>query len=136
MFFMVFVLVAALAPPMVFAWSTGAADRAGDAEYHKIPAEEAKELMDSGEPYVLLDVRTAAEFSEGHIEGAVLIPDDEIVSRAPETLIELDALILIYCRSGRRSAGAAHTLVAMGYTNVYDFGGILEWPYETVRAAE
>ena len=125
-------LVAATALVTVFARDLDGADVTGGAEYHKIPAEEAKAMMDGDEPYILLDVRTEAEFAEGHIEGAVLIPDFEIADRAPEELPELDGVILVYCRSGRRSAGAAYALVAMGYTNVFDFGGILDWPYETV----
>jgi rhodanese-related sulfurtransferase len=81
----------------------------------------------------LLDVRTSEEYKEKRIEGAVLIPDYEINDRAAAALPDKDAAILIYCRSGRRSASVAHELIEMGYTNVYDFGGINDWPYETVR---
>ena len=98
-------------------------------EYHKLTAEQAKEIMDSGQSYILLDVRTDSEYAERHIEGAVLIPDCEIAARAESELPDKNALILIYCRSGRRSANVAYELVAMGYTNVYDFGGILDWGY-------
>ena len=102
------------------------------AEYHKITAAQAKEMMSEGKPYVLLDVRTDEEWEEIHIEGSVLIPDYEIRDRAPEEIPDKNVLILVYCRSGRRSASASQELVDMGYTNVYDFGGIIDWPYETV----
>ena len=100
--------------------------------YRRIGAVDAKVMMDSGEPYILLDVRTLEEYTESRIEGATLIPYDEITARAESELPDKTALILIYCRSGRRSATAAETLVGMGYTNVFDFGGILDWPYDTV----
>jgi len=89
-------------------------------------------MMQDTEEYILLDVRTDEEFDKKHIEGAVLIPDIEIGSRAATDLPDKNALILIYCRSGRRSKNAANKLVAKGYTNVYDFGGINEWKHETV----
>jgi len=90
--------------------------------------------MDSGEEYILLDVRTDQEFNEGHIGGAMLIPDYEIAVRAEQELPDKNALILIYCRSGRRSANIANELLEMGYLRVYDFGGIIDWPYETSAA--
>ncbi|MEA5013698.1 MAG: rhodanese-like domain-containing protein [Candidatus Limiplasma sp.] len=88
-------------------------------------------MMDAGGEYILLDVRTQGEFDAGHIPGAILIPDFELASRAEAELPQKDAVILLYCRSGNRSASSARTLVEMGYTNVYDFGGINSWPYET-----
>lgn len=100
--------------------------------YKKISAAEAKAFMDSGNPYVLLDVRTEEELQERHIRGTILIPHTEIKQRAASDLPNKDALILIYCRSGRRSALAAKELIKMGYTRVYDFGGINDWPYEKV----
>jgi len=100
--------------------------------YQKITANEAKAMMDSGKPFVLLDVRTDAEYAEKRIDGARLIPDFAIRERAAAELPDKSALILVYCRSGRRSASAANELIRMGYTNVYDFGGILEWPFDTV----
>lgn len=106
------------------------------AEYRKITAEEAKEIMDSGEDYILLDVRTAEEFAESHIDGAILIPDNELGARAESELSDKNATILIYCRSGNRSASAAKELIRMGYVNVYDFGGIMDWPYETVSGTD
>lgn len=101
------------------------------AESHLITPEKAKEMMDAGGEYILLDVRTQGEFDAGHIPGAILIPDFELASRAEAELPQKDAVILLYCRSGNRSASSARTLVEMGYTNVYDFGGINSWPYET-----
>lgn len=101
--------------------------------YQKIGAEEAKARMEDGAPFVLVDVRTPEEFKEGHIEGALLLPDYEVESSAAQLLPDKDARILLYCRTGRRSEGAAMILVAMGYTNVIDFGGITDWPYEIIR---
>jgi rhodanese-related sulfurtransferase len=103
----------------------------GPAEYHKLLPEEAKARIDSGDPVVIVDVRTAAEFAESRIPGAINVPNEEILDQMPEALPDKDAELLIYCRSGRRSSDAAHKLVAMGYTRVYDFGGIIDWPYET-----
>ncbi|MGI6498386.1 MAG: rhodanese-like domain-containing protein [Oscillospiraceae bacterium] len=103
-----------------------------DPAYRTITAQEAKAILDGTDPFVLLDVRTETEFQQGHIEGAILIPNDALADRAAEELPDRDALILLYCRSGRRSAAAAKQLSIMGYTNVIDFGGIIDWPYETV----
>ena len=102
------------------------------AEYRKISAEEAKERIDEGN-VIILDVRTQAEYDEGHIRDAVLIPDSEIKDKAETVLPDKNATILVYCRTGRRSALAANELVRMGYTGVYDFGGIVDWPYEIVQ---
>lgn len=95
-----------------------------------ITAEEAKKLMDSERDYVILDVRTQEEYDQGHIPGAVLIPDYEIKQSAQDILPDKDQLILVYCRSGRRSKNAAQVLAELGYTNIKEFGGILDWPYE------
>lgn len=100
----------------------------GGGEYRKLTPQEAKQMLEESEA-ILLDVRTMEEYEENHIEGAVLIPDYEIKEKAAEMLPEKDALILVYCRSGNRSRTAAKELVEMGYTNVYDFGGIIDWPY-------
>ena len=102
------------------------------AGYNKITAEEAKRIIDEDESYILLDVRTESEYSELRIDGAMLIPHTEIKSRAAEDLPDKNATILVYCRSGIRSAAASESLVQMGYTLVYDIGGIIDWPYETV----
>jgi rhodanese-related sulfurtransferase len=101
--------------------------------YRQITPEEAKTLMETEQDYVIIDARTEAEFAEGHIAGAILIPEYEIAARAEGELPDKDALILVYCRSGRRSKIASETLVALGYTNVKEFGGIIDWPYEVVK---
>ena len=97
--------------------------------YQKISAEEAKARMDSGDPVTVVDVRTESEFNSGHIKNAILIPVDTIGGTRPEQLPDLDAEILVYCRSGIRSRSAAQKLIQLGYTNVYDFGGIMSWTY-------
>ena len=98
--------------------------------YAQITAEEAKTIMDTEEDYIILDVREQDEYDEGHVPGAILIPYTEINAKASEKLTDKDALILVYCRSGRRSKIAAQSLVDLGYTNVKEFGGIIDWPYE------
>ena len=109
------------------------ADRAEnnrEAVYVNITAEEAKQIMDSEEGYVILDVRTQEEYDQGHIPGAILIPDTEVEVTAEDVLTDKDQLILVYCRSGRRSKLASEILVELGYTNIKEFGGIIDWPYE------
>lgn len=101
--------------------------------YMTITAKEAKEFMDSAEDYVLLDVREEDEFASGHLEGAVLIPYGSIAERAEAELPDRQQTILVYCRSGHRSAIAAESLAKLGYTDVRDFGGIMDWPYEVVK---
>ena len=101
-------------------------------EYRKMSQKDAKALMDSGETFILLDVRTKSEYDEKHISGAVLIPNTELKSRAETELPDKDALILVYCRSGGRSESSSRALVMLGYTNVYDIGGISSWPYDNV----
>ena len=100
--------------------------------YVKITPNPAYELMQSQNNCTVLDVRTPEEFSQGHIPGAILIPDYELAKRAEKELPDKNALILVYCRSGSRSRQAANTLLKLGYTNVKDFGGIIDWPFETV----
>ena len=109
----------------------GAAE-SGHAEYRKISSAEAKTMMDDGDVNIL-DVRTEAEYAEAHVPGAMLLPDSEVGGRAADLLPDKNSVILVYCRSGGRSARAARELVGMGYTNVYDFGGIIDWPYDTVK---
>ena len=103
-----------------------------ETNYMQITAKEAKNIMDNETDYIILDVRTEEEFIEGHIAGAILIPDYEITEKAEKILIDKDQLILVYCRSGRRSKLAADSLVTMGYTNIKEFGGIIDWPYDIV----
>ena len=102
------------------------------AAYHKISAEEAYEMMASQE-VVVVDVRTREEYNGGHIENAVLVPNESIGSEMPEALPDKEATLLIYCRSGRRSKDAAQKLLELGYQNVFDFGGVIDWPYELVK---
>ena len=102
-----------------------------EAVYMNITAEEAKQIMDTEEGYLILDTRAQEEYDEGHIPGAIVIPHDEIADRAEEELPQKDQLLLVYCRSGRRSKIAAEALVELGYTNIKEFGGIIDWPYET-----
>ena len=101
--------------------------------YEQITAEEAKKIMDSGEEHIILDTREQDEFDEGHIPGAILIPYTEIENKAEAMLPDKDKLILVYCRSGRRSKIAAESLAKLGYTNVKEFGGIIDWPYEVEK---
>lgn len=94
-------------------------------EYKKITTDEAKAMM--SDDVVILDVRTEEEFAEGHIENAILIPDNEIANKAETILYDKKTVILVYCRTGRRSENASKELIKMGYTKVYDFGGIVDW---------
>ena len=97
--------------------------------YKQISQAQAKEIMDTRSDYILLDVRTEKEFAAGHIKGAILIPDYEIRLRAEKELPDKDKTILVYCRSGRRSKLAARDLAELGYTDVLEFGGIIDWKY-------
>ena len=106
------------------------AEKGEKAMYEQITAEEAKKIMDSGEEHIVLDTREQDEFDSGHIPGAILIPYTEIENKAEEMMPDKDKLILVYCRSGRRSKIAAESLAKLGYTNVKEFGGIIDWPYE------
>ena len=101
--------------------------------YEQISGEEAKRLMDTEKDFIIIDARTIEEFNEGHIEGAILIPEYEIANRAENELPDKEQLILVYCRSGRRSKIAAQALADLGYTNVKEFGGIIDWQYEVVK---
>jgi len=102
------------------------------AKYESITAAEAKALMDSETGYVILDVRHDYEFEEKHIVNAINIDNDEIEDKAESILTDKDQLILVYCKSGNRSKKASEKLAKMGYTNVKEFGGIQNWPYDTV----
>ena len=105
----------------------------GSATYEQISGAEAKALMDSESGYIIIDARTQEEYDQGHIPGAISIPEYEIADRAEKELPDKDQLILVYCRSGRRSKIAAEELVKLGYTNVKEFGGIIDWEYEIVK---
>ena len=108
----------------------GQAEKKQEEVYMNISAREAKEIMDTTDGYIILDVRTQEEYDESHIPNAILIPDTEIAEKAEEILTDKDQMLLVYCRSGRRSKLAAETLVELGYTNIREFGGIIDWPYE------
>ena len=110
-----------------------ACSNSDSASYEQITPEQAKSIMDTESDYIIIDARTAEEFAAGHIEDAILIPEYEIANRAEKELPDKDALILVYCRSGRRSKIASEELVKLGYTNVKEFGGIIDWPYEIVK---
>ena len=105
----------------------------GSASYDQISGAEAKALMDSESGYIIIDARTQSEYDEGHIPNAILIPEYEIADRAEKELTNKNQLILVYCRSGRRSKIAAEELVKLGYTNVKEFGGIIDWEYDIVK---
>ena len=101
--------------------------------YRQISMKEAEEMMVTENNYVILDVRTLQEFNEGHIPGAICIPNETIGSEEIPQLPEKDQLILVYCHSGNRSKQASQKLVQLGYTNVVEFGGILDWTGEVER---
>jgi len=103
--------------------------------YKQISQEEAKQLMEQDGTQIILDVRTQEEYDSGHIPGAICIPNESIGTEQPEELPDLRQVILIYCRSGNRSKQAAQKLFDMGYTNVYEFGGIIDWTGEVVTNA-
>lgn len=105
----------------------------GTGSYEQISGAEAKAIMDRESNYIIIDARTQSEYEEGHIPGAILIPEYEIAERAESELPDKKQLILVYCRSGRRSKIAAEALVKLGYANVKEFGGIIDWKYEIVK---
>ena len=99
--------------------------------YRQISQEEAAAMMESERDYILLDVRTEEEYAQGHIPGAICIPNETIGTEDVEALPDKDQLIFVYCRSGRRSREAALILAELGYTEVYDIGSLIGWPYGT-----
>ena len=107
--------------------------KASKKNYEQITPQVAKQLIESEKDLIILDVRTLEEYNNGHIKNAILIPDYEIKDTAEKVLKDKNQLILVYCRSGRRSKNAAKDLVELGYTNVKEFGGIINWPYEIVK---
>ena len=109
---------------------TSKGESSGGEAYHKITAAEAKDRMDAG-GVTIVDVRTAEEYADKHIPGAVLVPNESIGAEPPAGLPDKDAVLLVYCRTGVRSKQASHKLEALGYTQIYDFGGIVDWKYET-----
>lgn len=126
------ILIMIITCTTIFYGCTSGGETKTENSYEQISPAEAKSIMDERDDYVILDVRTQEEFDESHIDGAILIPDYEIATKAESVLKDKNQLILVYCRSGRRSKLAASDLVSLGYTNVKEFGGIIDWPYETV----
>ena len=102
-----------------------------EVSYRQITMDEAIAMMEEEEGYIILDVRTAAEFDEKHIPGAINVPNEAIGTDAIPELPDKDQQILVYCRSGNRSKQASEKLIKLGYTNVVEFGGIIDWPGET-----
>ena len=108
-----------------------ASNASSESDYQQISQEEAKEMMDT-QDVIILDVREQDEYDSGHIPGAVLLPVGTIDEEtAAEVIPEKDSTVLVYCRSGNRSKTASSALAELGYTNIYEFGGINTWPYET-----
>ena len=108
-----------------------ASNTSSESDYQQISQEEAKEMMDT-QDVIILDVRELDEYDSGHIPGAVLLPVGTIDEEtAAEVIPERDSTVLVYCRSGNRSKTASSALAELGYTNIYEFGGINTWPYET-----
>ena len=104
--------------------------------YRQITQEEAARIMDEETGYIILDVRTEKEYGEGHIPGAINLPNEDIGEDALEALPDRDQMILVYCRSGRRSKEASEKLAALGYAQVLEFGGIMTWTGDIVTDAE
>ena len=106
---------------------------ASQSGFQQITQQQAAAIMEEQTGYVLLDVRTPAEFTQGHIPGAINIPNETIGKEAIPALPQKDQLILVYCRSGNRSKQASRKLFSLGYTDVREFGGINTWPGELTR---
>lgn len=104
--------------------------------YSQISQEEAKQMMEKDDGHIIVDVRRQDEYDAGHIPGAVLIPNESIGTERPEELPDLNQIVLIYCRSGNRSKQAAQKLFDMGYTNIYEFGGIIDWTGDVVTGED
>lgn len=112
--------------------ATSADTQADHEAYHKITAQEAKQMIDQGN-VTIVDVRSVQEYADGHIPNSILVPAETIGDTPPEELPDLDAVLLVHCRTGIRSKRASDQLVKLGYKHIYDFGGIVDWPYETVK---
>ena len=124
------VLLWAVVAVALFAGCAPGGEHEGEAVYVNITAQEAKKIMDTQTGYVIHDTLTQEEYDEGHIPGAIVISHDQILQKAETVVTDKNQLILVYCRSGRRSKLAAKDLVKLGYTNIKEFGGIIDWPYE------
>ena len=127
----IFAFLLALVLPLAgCAALTGSDQPAG---YRQVSAQEAMDMMAGQEDYLILDVRTQAEYDGGHIPGAICLPNEDIGREDPPQLPLKDQLILVYCRSGNRSKQASDKLAALGYTNVVEFGGINTWPGDIIQ---
>lgn len=104
-----------------------------ETQYIKISSSEAKEIIDNDNDVIIVDVRTNDEYVNGHIEGAVCIPNETISKEISDLIPDKKQEILVYCRSGNRSRQAVYKLIDLGYKNVKDFGGIIDWPYEIIE---
>ena len=113
-----------------------AAPAASEASYQQISMDEAIAIMEAASDYMILAVRTSEEFADKHIPDAINIPNETIGTEDIPELPNKDQLILVYCRSGNRSKQASEKLAALGYTNIVEFGGINDWPGETVSDGE
>lgn len=125
-------LLPVLALAACSAASTSQATNAPESAYRKITAEDTKALIDGGDEVVIVDVRTQAEYDEGHIPSAILVSNETISDSQPDALPDLDAKLIVYCRTGVRSKAASEKLVRIGYTDINDMGGIRDWPYDTI----
>jgi len=127
-------LIAAIIPSLIFGGCKAGQEikeQPQTAVYQQISAQEAKNMMDEMEEVLILDVREQSEYDEAHIPGAVLLPLGTISEKtAADVIPQKDSAVLVYCRSGNRSKKASQALADLGYTNIYEFGGIMDWPYE------
>ena len=103
------------------------------ANYHQIDGQSALDMMNNETDYIIIDVRTESEYQQGHIKNAINIPNESIDENVSEILTNKDQLLLVYCRSGNRSKQASEKLAKLGYSNIYEFGGISDFPGEIVN---
>ena len=103
------------------------------ANYHQIDGQSALDMMNNETDYIIIDVRTESEYQQGHIKNAINIPNESIDESVSEILTDKDQLLLVYCRSGNRSKQASEKLAKLGYSNIYEFGGISDFPGEIVN---
>lgn len=111
---------------------TGCGISGQSSSYQQISMKKAMEVMETEKNYIILDVRTQEEYAQKHIPGAICVPNETITTNEIPELPQKDQLILVYCRSGNRSKQAAEKLAKLGYTNIMEFGGIIDWPGKTV----
>lgn len=125
------IVLTALAILVVAAGCSSSSKEKKSEAYHKVDAAEAKKMMEE-QAVIIVDVRSQEEYETEHILNAVLVPKEEINKEAESKLPKKDAIYLVYCRTGVRSKQASDQLAELGYQHIYDFGGIVDWPYETV----